>query len=80
MTATEARREATSVLRAQDGLNAEPGLMELAYSPLTGAVGMRWVWDGEPDGSFRVFNTRYPMYGRSEDVSDWVSVGIARAR
>jgi hypothetical protein len=40
-------------------------------------VGIRWYaenTDGTPH-MFRVFNVNYPMYGKSEFVSDWVSVG-----
>lgn len=44
---------------------------EFAYSPSTQAVGMRW----HESQMFRVFNTQYPMYKRSEEVVDWVSVG-----
>lgn len=75
-----ARLEAAARLREQHGLNTEPGLVECAYSPSTFAVGMRWVFDGEPYGPFRVFNIHYPMYGHNDEVRDWVSVGVARAK
>ena len=73
-----AKREAMARLREQHGMNAAPGLPELAYSPSTAAVGWRWNWGAEPHEPFRVFNVNYPMYGRSDEVTDWVSVGIAR--
>jgi len=73
-TAEQARREAVATLRMQDRLNPEGGGCEHAYSPSTGAVGMRN--EGEEDDSpFRVFNVTYPMYRRSDEVTDWVSVG-----
>jgi hypothetical protein len=62
-----AKREATARFNDNKRLNDA----EFAYSPLTGAVGIRW----DESQSFRVFNTQYPMYRRSEEVKDWVSVG-----
>ena len=66
-TASQAEREALARLRENRRINDA----EFAYSPSTGAVGIRWF----EESIFRVFNVRYPMYGRSEDVRDWVSVG-----
>lgn len=65
----DARREAIRRRNDQRGLNDS----EYAYSPGTGAVGMRW----DEDSIFRVFNVNYPMYKRNEQVRDWVSVGTA---
>lgn len=67
MNAEEAKREAQSCLKDNERINDA----EFAYSPSTGAVGIRWPGDTY----FRVFNVRYPMYGRSEEVKDWISVG-----
>jgi len=66
ITPEQARREALNHLRDNRKLNDA----EFAYSPLTCAVGIRW--DAEP---YRVFNIYYPMYKKSEFVTDWVSVG-----
>ena len=65
--AEQAKREAIARLKDNRRINDA----EFAFSPATGAVGMRWC----EDTIFRVFNTHYPMYRRSEDVTDWVSVG-----
>ena len=65
--AAQAKREAVARLRDNRRINE----LEFAYSPSTLAVGCRWD-DCFP---FRVFNTGYPMYQRSEEVQDWVSVG-----
>ena len=72
-TTEQAKREALSVLRDNRRLNDS----EYAYSPSTGAVGMRWpgMLLSPSDEIFRVFNTHYPMYKRNEEVTDWVSVG-----
>jgi hypothetical protein len=67
MNSTQARREALARLRDNRRINDA----EFAYSPSTGAVGIRW----RMDTIFRVFNVHYPMYKRSEEVTDWVSVG-----
>ena len=74
-----AKREALARKRDQGGLNPVETL-EFAYSPNTGAVGCRSNFQGihTDGGSFRVFNLNYPMYGRNDEVTDWVSVGIAR--
>jgi hypothetical protein len=64
---TWAEREAKSRLRDNYKINDA----EFAYSPSTGAVGIRW----DESQIFRVFNIYYPMYHRSEEVTDWVSVG-----
>ncbi len=78
-TAKQAKREALSTLRQQDRLNPPGNGCEHAYSPSTGAVGMRNEGDtrGLDDQlvPFRVFNVTYPMYRRSDEVTDWVSVG-----
>lgn len=75
-----ARNQARSALRLQHGLNPEDGSgwhgPEYAYSPSTGAVGMRW----EPDGTFKIDNIYYPHHGDNESVTDWVSVGCARPK
>ena len=65
--ARQARIEAQARLRDNRRINDA----EFAYSPSTGAVGIRW----SIESLFRVFNVRYPMYGESEQVQDWVSVG-----
>jgi len=70
-----ARREALARKRDQGGLNYDE-TMEFAYSPSTFAVGCRH----DPETQFRVFNLHYPMYGRNDEVTDWVSVGVARPR
>ena len=62
-----ARAEARRRLSWDRKLNS----LEWAYSPSTGAVGERWE-DGNP---FRICNVNYPMYGRADEVTDWVSVG-----
>jgi hypothetical protein len=65
--ARQARIEAQARLRDNRRINDA----EFAYSPSTGAVGLRWI----VESPFRVFNVRYPMYGESKQVQDWVSVG-----
>ena len=65
--AQTARREAIARLRDNRRINDA----EFGYSPTTGAVGIRW----DESSVFRVFNIHYPMYGKSEFVKDWVSVG-----
>lgn len=70
--AWNARREALRRKSDQQGLNDA----EFAYSPATGAVGIRW----SDDQAFRVFNVNYPMYGRNDEVTDWVSVGKANPK
>ena len=76
-----ARREASARLHESHRLNVGPGQPEYAYTPSTGAIGVRFQDPTEPEWSarqvFRVFNIYYPMYGRSEQVRDWVSVGMA---
>ncbi len=67
------KREALRVLALNHGLNSDVTI-ELGYSPSTGAVGCRW----DPSKRFGVFNLNYPMHGRSDEVTDWVSVGCAR--
>jgi len=67
LSALQAKREAESCLKDNMRINDA----EFAYSSSTGAVGIRW----SGDTYFRVFNVHYPMYGRSEEVSDWRSVG-----
>jgi len=67
MISFNAQREAKAILNANRRINDA----EFAYSPTTGAVGIRW----DESQIFRVFNVHYPMYKRSEDVTDWVSVG-----
>lgn len=62
-----ARSEAKRRLQDNRKLNNA----EFAYSPSTQAVGVRW----DEDSIFRVFNISYPMYGKSEQVTDWISVG-----
>lgn len=51
---------------------------EHAYSPSTGAVGARAAEDAAHGWPFRVMNTCYPMYGRYEEVTDWVTVGWSK--
>lgn len=46
---------------------------EWAYSPKYNTVGMRW----DPTTSFRIINIYYPMFGQSDKVTDWVSVGVS---
>lgn len=70
----DAKREAIRRKRENSGLNRDD-TTEFAYSPSTGAVGIR-NWDGDV---FRVFNVDYPMYGKSAEVVDWVSVGVVRS-
>jgi hypothetical protein len=67
MDAQQAKREALARLKDNEPINDA----EFAYSPSTGAVGIRW----SERNMFRVFNIHYPMYGYSECVTDWVSVG-----
>ena len=67
MISFNAQREAKARLNDNRRINDA----EFAYSPTTGAVGIRW----DESQIFRVFNVHYPMYKRSEDVTDWVSVG-----
>ena len=69
--AEQAKREALARLRDNQRINDA----EFAYSPSTGAVGMRW----DESQIFRVFNVNYPMYQQSESVTDWVSIGALRA-
>lgn len=69
-----AKRVATQRRNLQDYCNLVEDF-EFAYSPSTGAVGIR-NYEGD---TFRVFNEGYPMYGNSEQVKDWVSVGCSRA-
>jgi hypothetical protein len=64
---TGGKQEAIRCLRDNQRINDA----EFAYSPKTGAVGIRW----SEDQIFRVFNIHYPMYGRNDEVNDWVSVG-----
>ena len=66
-TNVDAKREALARLRDNQRINDA----EFAYSPSTGAVGIRW----EESQMFRVFSIHYPMYGYSACVRDWVSVG-----
>lgn len=74
-----AKREARAVLRDSHGLNSGH-VAELAYSPAFGTFGMRWsAHVGDDSRPFRVFQTDWPMHGRSDEVTDWVSVGRARA-
>lgn len=78
----ESPRTARGEARKRLSLQRECGIagagMEWAYSPSTGAVGMRWVESGEETPQpFRVPNVNYPMHGQSERVSDWVSVGVS---
>jgi hypothetical protein len=68
------KQEAIRRRNDQDNNNAEED-MEFAYSPSTGAVGCRL----HGGARFGVFNVNYPMYGKSEMVADWISVGVARA-
>lgn len=69
--------EATAIQRRKDNSNLNfNDETEYAFSPSTFAVGMR-NWPGEP---FRVFNVNYPMYGKSDQVQDWVSVGQVRSK
>lgn len=81
MSATVSRKaelEAKARLRDNRRINDA----EFAFSPSTGAVGIRWYATNQ-DGSehpFRVFNVNYPMYGKSEFVTDWVSVGKGGAQ
>ena len=67
MTPKQAKQEAQARLRDNRRVNDA----EFAYSPKTGAVGIRW----DESQIFRVFNVHYPMYKRSEEVQDWISVG-----
>lgn len=71
-----ARGEARKRLAMQRECGPNGSGMEWAYSPSTGAVGMRWV-DADPPQTFRVPNIHYPMFGLSEYVTDWVSVGAS---
>lgn len=73
-TATKARREAISRLRDNSNLNPLGGQCEWAYSPSTGAVGMREA-ELHNRGHYRIINTGYPMYGKAHLVTDWISVG-----
>lgn len=66
-TSKQAKAEAKARLRDNHKINDA----EFAYSPSTQAVGMRW----REDTYFRVFNVCYPMYGRSDEVTDWHPVG-----
>lgn len=76
--AKEACQRAMRRRRENNGLN-NGERAEFAYSPSTGAVGMRWTREdgtAEPNDPFRVFNYNDPMWGRSEFVTDWKSVGV----
>lgn len=72
-----AKSEATRRLKDNARLYKKVGdkamWQEWAYSPKTGAVGMRT----DPDGDYRIVNTKYPMYGKADQVKDWKSVGSA---
>lgn len=72
--ARTARQEARKRQMDQDGLNAYE-TMEFAYSPTTGAVGLRH----SPDKPFCVFNVHYPLYRKDDGVRDWVSIGCSRS-
>ncbi len=76
-TAEQARREANGNRRSNDRLNALGGQDEHAYSPTTGAVGQR---EAGTDTPYRIRNVTYPMYGRADEVRDWVSVGTEKPR
>lgn len=69
----DAKKEATARRNDGNGNNAIGGQSQWAYSPATGAVGMRSAH--EPESTFRIVNVNYPMYGRADEVKDWVSVG-----
>ena len=77
--ASAARLHATHRKNENNFLNPPGGQCEWAYSPSTGAVGMREATTGER-GVFRVCNTYDSMYGRAELVTDWVSVGDEKPR
>lgn len=68
-----AERIARRRLALQNECGERGAGIEWAYSPSTGAVGMR----GDASEAFRIPNVRYPMFGRAELVADWVSVGIS---
>ena len=72
-TTKQARSAAVAELRLQAGLNHAGHCIELAYSPSTGSVGMRWENDGF---AFRAVNIADPGYRRS-GIEDWISVGTA---
>ncbi len=78
-TRRDAEREARARKRDNDRNNRGSFQMEVAYSPATLAVGMRWQDPCEPEWSevqsYAVWNIDYPMYGRADQVSDWISVG-----
>ena len=73
--AWDAKAEAEKRRRMNCGLNFDD-TTEFAYSPSTGALGIRNFDTDE----YRVFNVNYPMYGRSSEVSDWVSVGVVTSK
>lgn len=78
-TAEEARWEAVQCRHEQSNLNvadSHGSCFEYAYSPSTFTVGIRNTdaLDNH-DGNFRIFNINYPMCGRDDEVTDWVSVG-----
>jgi hypothetical protein len=63
----DAQAEANARLKENQSINDA----EFAYSPRYNTVGIRW----DESHPFRIFNIRYPMYGYSAYVSDWISVG-----
>ena len=78
-TVKEARLEAVQCRDEQSYLNladSHGSCFEYAYSPAHFTVGIRNT-DAldNADGNFRIFNINYPMYGRDDEVTDWVSVG-----
>jgi len=78
--AKEARAVARLERSLNNFLNAPGSQQEYAYSPSTWAVGFRWqFWrEAGPDHPlypFRICNIHYPMFGRANEVTDWVSVG-----
>lgn len=72
---SKARTEAIARKTDNDRNNPPGGQCEWAYSPSTGAVGMREAETVCGRGAFRIINIHYPMYGKAHLVADWVSVG-----
>ena len=54
-------------------LNPLGQCIQFAYSPTFNTVGCKWE-DERPESGFRIFNVHYPMFGRSEEVNDWIAL------
>lgn len=71
MTCKQAKQLAISLRQRQTGKGLGP--VEYAYSVTYATVGQR----NYGTDVYRICNIDYPMYGGSDQVTDWVSVGVA---